>query len=313
MKILVTGGTGMVGSSFKKINTSHEIILIGSKECNLIDRKSTFKLINKIKPDSIIHLAARVGGIKGNTNYIADFYSENIRINTNILDAAHEYNIKKVVSLLSTCIYPDTATFPLTEDQIHDGIPHKSNFGYAYAKRMLDVHSRTLRQQHGCNFITAVPNNLYGINDNFDLENGHVIPALIRKIYEAKTQENNFINTEVNIWGDGSPLREFTFASDMANILIYVLENYEGAHPINVGNTNEYSIKEVTTLISKELNYNGSIFWDTTKPMGQLRKPSSNKRFINLGWNPSQYTSLEEGIKTTCNWVKENYPYIRGV
>ena len=312
MKILVTGGTGMVGSAFKNINTKHEIILVGSKDCDLVVRKSTFKMVHEIRPDSIIHLAARVGGVKGNTDYVADFYSENIRINTNILDAAYTYDIKKVVSLLSTCVYPDKAEYPLTEDQIHNGPPHKSNFGYAYAKRMLDVHSQALRQQHGCNFVTAVPNNLYGLNDNFDLENGHVIPALIRKIYEAKVQENHAVHTGVNIWGDGSPLREFTFASDMANILIHVLETYEGSVPINVGNTTEYSISDVVTLISKELDYNGIIFWDTTKPMGQLRKPSNNQRFLQLGWKSGNYTSLEEGIKITCKWFKENYPNVRG-
>ncbi|MAF25520.1 GDP-fucose synthetase [bacterium] len=312
MKILVTGGTGMVGSAFKNINTKHEIILVGSKDCDLVVRKSTFKMVHEIRPDSIIHLAARVGGVKGNTDYVADFYSENIRINTNILDAAYTYDIKKAVSLLSTCVYPDKAEYPLTEDQIQNGPPHKSNFGYAYAKRMLDVHSQALRQQHGCNFVTAVPNNLYGLNDNFDLENGHVIPALIRKIYEAKVQENHAVHTGVNIWGDGSPLREFTFASDMANILIHVLETYEGSAPINVGNTTEYSISDVVTLISKELDYNGIIFWDTTKPMGQLRKPSNNQRFLQLGWKSENYTSLEEGIKITCKWFKENYPNVRG-
>lgn len=309
-RVLVTGGTGMVGSTFDTLDTCCELILVGSNGCDLRDYASTLSLISSLKPDAVIHLAAKVGGVKGNTDYVSDFYSDNVRINTNVLDACHLSGVKKVVSLLSTCVYPDSVNYPLTEDQVHNGEPHKSNFGYAYAKRMLDVHSRALRQQHGCNFVTAVPNNLYGINDNFDLENGHVVPALIRKIYEAKIGKNT---GPVNIWGDGSPLREFTLAKDMANILFYVLENYEDVEPINVGNTTEYSILDLVELICKEFNYQGEIFWDTTKPMGQIKKPSSNKRFLDLGWKKSNYTTLENGIKLTCRWFEKKYPNIRGV
>ena len=155
MKILITGGTGMVGHSFNEVITNHEIISVGSKNFDLTDSQQVFWMYNHLKPDAVIHLAARVGGVKGNTDYVADFFTENILINTNVLSGAQKYGVNKVVSLLSTCVYPDDATYPLTEDQIHNGEPHSSNFGYAYAKRMLDVQSRAYRQQYGCNFITA--------------------------------------------------------------------------------------------------------------------------------------------------------------
>ena len=154
-----------------------------------------------------------------------------------MLDAAKNQNINKVVSLLSTCIYPDSPTYPLTEDQIHNGEPHQSNFGYAYAKRMLEVHSRAIRQQYGLNYVTAVPNNLYGENDNFDLNSGHVIPAIIRKVYEAKQNGN-----QAKFWGTGRPMREFTYSRDIAKILLWMVENYSSPIPLNIGSPADISI-----------------------------------------------------------------------
>ena len=169
MKVLITGGSGLVGSSFKNIDTNNQLILVGSSDADLKNRKETENLIAKNQPDAIIHLAAKVGGVKGNSDFVADFFHENVLINTNVLNSARQFRVPKVVSLLSTCIYPDNPTYPLSEDQIHNGEPHPSNFGYAYAKRMLEIHSRAIRLQYGLNYITAVPNNIYGIKDNFDL------------------------------------------------------------------------------------------------------------------------------------------------
>jgi GDP-L-fucose synthase len=240
---------------------------------------------------------------------MGDFYDENIRINTNILRACALNHVPKVVSFLSTCIYPDKARYPLTEDQLHSGAPHYSNYGYAYAKRMMDVQSRAYRQQYGSNFICAVPNNLYGENDNFDLVNGHVIPALMRRIWEAKLAGQ----AEVEVWGDGTPLREFTYAKDIAKILLFLLENYDSEQAINIGRTSENTIREVVDLLCEFLEYNGTIKWDTTKPSGQHRKPSSNKRLLEIGWPESGYTKLRKGLKETCKWFKINYPlYTRG-
>tara|TARA_R110000824_G_scaffold348039_1_gene534806 strand:+ start:17200 stop:18105 length:906 start_codon:yes stop_codon:yes gene_type:complete len=297
---IITGGTGMVGSSFKNILPQSEYIT----------REQFHNLSYDISDKYVIHLAAKVGGVKANTDYIADFYYENSIVNQKILDYAHTGGAKKVVSLLSTCVYPDAPyiNYPLTEDQLHLGPPHDSNFGYAYAKRMVDVMSRAYRQQYGCNFITAIPNNLYGENDNFDLEDSHVIPALIRKVWEAK------INKEPSVfcWGDGSPLREFTYSEDIARILLFLMENYNDPEPINIGNTEEYSIKQVVEIICSILEYDGEIVWQTDKPSGQHRKPSCNQKLLDLGWEKEDYVSLEEGLKKTCEWFIMTYPNVRG-
>jgi GDP-L-fucose synthase len=195
----------------------------------------------------------------------------------------------------------------MTEGQIHAGPPHESNYAYAYAKRMLDVQSQAYRDQYGCNFITAVPNNLYGENDNYDLNDSHVIPALIHKMHKAKQKDENVV-----LWGDGTPLREFTYSKDLANILLFLLEHYDGKEPINVGNTGEHSICWIAQLIARNLDFNNSIIWDTDKPAGQHRKPSSNEKLLQLGWREDMYTELEAGIEHACNWFLENYPNVRG-
>ena len=300
----------MVGSAFLRLkqSTPHDLVLVGSKDADLTSYQETLDLLKKVKPDSVIHLAARVGGVKGNTEFVADFFSDNILINTNMLDACNKQGVSKVVSLLSTCVYPDIVSYPLTEDQIHNGEPHQSNFGYAYAKRMLDVHSRALRSQYDRSYVCAIPNNLYGLDDNFDLENGHVIPAIIRKIWEAKS-----LGTAPVFWGDGSPLREFTFADDIAAALLFLLDNYDGEVPVNIGSTKEVSIASVVQTVCELLNYTGEITWNTAMPAGQYKKPSCNNRFKSLGWSNSNYTPLVEGLSKTIEWFKASYPSVRGV
>ena len=295
----------MVGSAFKRVLP--QAYYPTRRDMDLLRQPD----VNFLAEDIIIHLAAKVGGVQANMNAMGDFYYENEKINQNVLQAAKDHDAKKVVSLLSTCVYPDApyVTYPLTEEQLHMGPPHSSNFGYAYAKRMVDVMSRAYRQQYGCNFITAIPNNLYGENDNFDLENSHVIPALMRKIWEAKINKKPF----VECWGDGSPLREFTYSEDIARILLFLLEHYDEPTPINIGNTDEYSIKEVINILCEFLEYEGEVVWNTDKPAGQHRKPSSNQKLLDLGWDKSTYTPLSEGLKKTCEWFIINYPSVRGV
>jgi GDP-L-fucose synthase len=301
MSLLITGGSGMVGSAFANIMPS----------AFYPSREQFHSLSFDIENKNVVHLAAKVGGVKANMDNMGDFYYENCVINQKILEYAHTNKAKKVISLLSTCVYPDAPyiSYPLTEDQLHLGPPHHSNFGYAYSKRMVDVMSRAYRQQYGCNFITAIPNNLYGENDNFDLENAHVIPALIRKVWEAKINNSPY----VECWGNGTPLREFTYSEDIAKILLFLLDVYDNPEPINIGNTEEHSIKDVVEMICQILGYNGEIVWNEDKPSGQYRKPSCNKKLLDLGWDKKDYTSLEIGLQKTCKWFIMRYPNIRGL
>jgi len=305
--ILITGGTGMVGRAFIGLGN----FMSTGSEYDLRDPSATEAMYQAFQPEAIIHLAAKVGGVRANTDYIADFCIQNNLINQNVLHAARENNVKKLVSLLSTCVYPDASyvSYPLTEDQLHLGPPHNSNFGYAHSKRMVDVMSRAYRQQYGCNYITAIPNNLYGENDNFHLEDSHVVPALIRKVWEAKI----YNKPTVVCWGDGSPLREFTYSADVAEIFLFLLQNYDGEHPINIGNTEEVSILQVVELICEFLEYGGDVVWDKDSPSGQYKKPSSNKKLLALGWEKSRYTPLRIGLKKTCEWFIINYPNVRGI
>ena len=305
-RILITGGTGMVGHALQRVVP--DAVFVSSTEYDMRCDRETAEMFSEHNPEQVIHLAAKVGGVKANMENLGDFYRDNILINTNVLEAARNHKTQKVVSLLSTCIYPNEVLYPMTEDQIHLGKPHSSNYAYAYAKRMLDIQSQAYRDQYGCNFITAVPNNLYGENDNYDLNNSHVIPALIHKMYKAKQN-----NESVVLWGDGTPLREFTYSIDLANILLFLLKNYDGREPINVGNTGEYSIREVAQLVAKNLGFENHYVWDINKPAGQYRKPSSNDKLLRLGWKPSMYTKFEVGISNACKWFINNYPNIRGV
>lgn len=311
MKVIVTGGHGMVGSAISEENGDHQFLKVGSKDCDLRNRESCFKFFERKRDqgfDSVIHLAARVGGVKGNSDMLSEFFSDNIIINTNVLDSCVSVRMPRVISLLSTCVYPDNATYPLTPDQVHNGPPHFSNFGYAYAKRMLDVQSKAIRKQHGLKYITAIPNNMYGPRDNFDIVNGHVIPSMIRKIWEAK-----LTNSSAQLWGDGTNLREFTYSKDVADILMFLLENYDGEEPVNVGRPYEISIRDLASAICEKVGYDENmIIWDKEQSMGQHRKPSSNKSLLELGWS-GNYTSLEDGISSTVNWFSENYPRVRGI
>jgi len=304
---IVTGSSGLLGKEIIKIEPGS--IGLTSANCDLTESSRAILTIADGQIDTVIHCAARVGGVKANTDYVADFFSDNIRMNMNVLEACKVKKLK-LVSVLSTCIYPDAAyvKYPLTEDQLHMGPPHYSNFGYAYAKRMLEVQSRAYRQQFGCNFISVIPNNLYGVNDNYDLNSGHVIPALIRKFYEAKMSGSG----NVDIWGSGKPLREFTFAHDAARIILWLAENYDGIEPVNIGNPNQISIMELAHIVAEEIDYKGVLRFDRSKPDGQYEKPSSNKKLRDLGWN-GDYTPLRSGLRETIKMFESKYPNVRGV
>ena len=304
---LITGATGLLGSEILALSPGS--IGLTSKDCDLTESNHAILTLEDGQVDTVIHCAARVGGVKANTDYVADFFDDNMKMNMNVLDACRERNLK-LVSVLSTCVYPDApyVKYPLTEGQLHMGPPHQSNFGYAYSKRMLEVQSRAYRQQFGCNFISVIPNNLYGPNDNYNLDSGHVIPALIRKFHEAKT----FGYDHVDIWGSGKPLREFTFARDAAKIIIWLSENYDGPEPVNIGNPEQVSIATLAYMIAEEIGYEGGGNFDKSKPDGQYQKPSSNEKLRSIGWK-GEYTPLRVGLRETIKSFQSRYPNVRGV
>ena len=299
-RILITGGTGLVGYQLELLQNS---ICVGSN-IDLRDSISVNTLFEKIKPRKVIHLAAKVGGLGGNMNYKGEFFYDNIMINTNVIEACRKYNVKKLVCFLSTCIFPDDVEYPLTENKIHLGEPHNSNYPYAYAKRMVDIQLRAYREQYGLNYTSVIPTNIYGPNDNFDLENGHVIPSLIHKCYLAKQKNEVF-----RIWGTGKPLREFIHSSDIAKLAYWALENYEESEPIILSNSFEVSIGQVAKIIANEFDYN-NIEFQSDKPDGQFRKPSDNSKL--LKYLPDfKFKPIEEGIKETVEWFVKNYKEIR--
>tara|TARA_R110001599_G_scaffold1706_5_gene8450 strand:- start:6062 stop:6964 length:903 start_codon:yes stop_codon:yes gene_type:complete len=299
MKTLVTGGTGLVGSA---INADYKL---GSSEADLRNMIHVINLFDEYKPDSVIHCAAKVGGLGGNMNYKGEYFYDNLMINTNVIEACRLYNVKRLVCFLSTCVFPDDVKYPLTIDQIHSGEPHQSNYPYAYAKRMADVQIRAYREQYGLNYTSIIPSNIYGPNDNFSLEHGHVMPMLIHKLYLAKKN-----NTDFTVWGSGKPLREFIYSKDIAKISEWVLENYVGEEPLIISGDGEVSIKDLVDLLVQEFNFKGKVIFDSSKPDGQYRKPSDNSRIKEL-LPEFEYTPFEQGIKETVNWFKENHENAR--
>jgi GDP-L-fucose synthase len=299
MKTLVTGGYGMVGSAMEtQIKLSREI-------CDLTNPKQTEALFRTIRPEGVIHCAGKVGGIGGNSNYKGEYFYDNLMINTNVIEASRRAGVKRLVAFLSTCVFPDNVSYPLTVDQVHQGEPHFSNYPYAYAKRMADVQIRAYREQYGLNYTSIIPSNIYGPNDNFSLEHGHVMPMLIHKLYLAKKNKTDF-----TVWGSGKPLREFIYSKDIAKIAEWALENYEGTEPLIVSGDDEVSIKDLVGLLVDEFKFKGKVIFDETKPDGQFRKPSDNSKIKEL-LPDFEYTPFEVGIKETVNWFKENYENAR--
>ena len=303
-KILVTGSGGLVGHALKRLNPA-DCFFATRDDADLTDFEATKRLFEKVQPTHVIHLAAAVGGIGGNSIHSGEYFKNNIMMNLNVLELAREFKVKKVISFMSTCVFPVESNYPLTVDQLHDGPPHASNFGYAYAKRMLEVQSSAYRKEFGCNFITLIPTNIYGPGDYWNLEEGHVIPSLIHKFYTAKKT-----STDVKLWGSGSPLREFIFSDDLAKIILWSMESYEESVPLIISPSVEISIRDLAIAIAQEIEFTGEIIWDLDKPDGQLRKPSSNIEFLSLNPNIS-FTSIGEGLQQTIGWFISNYPNVR--
>ncbi len=300
-KILVTGGSGLVGRCF----TGDRFEKISSKNGDLRDRGVVSSIIGGSDYEGIIHCAARVGGVQSNMNYPGEFFHDNIMMNTNMIEEARKAGIKKFIFYSSTCVFPDKVEYPLTPDKVHLGPPHNSNYAYAYAKRMGQVQVQAYNQQYGLDYFTVIPSNIYGPGDFYNIEEGHVIPSLIHKMYLAHQNNSDFV-----VWGSGAPLREFIFSEDIAEITMGLYDNYKGKDPVIVSASEEISIKDLVYSIAKIFGFKGNIVFDTSKPEGQLRKPSDNSVVKSMFPN-FKFTPIEEGLERSISWFLENYPNIR--
>ncbi|EED87857.1 gdp-fucose synthetase [Thalassiosira pseudonana CCMP1335] len=310
--IMVTGGSGLVGQAIKTYTLANPLpnetwIFLSSKDGDLRDRKETDAIFDRVKPTHVIHLAAKVGGLFANMKQKVEFYRENTLINDNIMENCRIHNVTKLVSMLSTCIFPDKTTYPIDETMLHDGPPHPSNEGYAYAKRLIDTMNRAYAEEYGCNFTSIIPTNIYGPNDNFSIENGHVIPGLIHKCYKAKKD-----GTDFTIWGSGTPLRQFIYSGDLAELTVWVMRDYHSPDPItlSVDESAEVAIKDVAYAVAKAMKFEGKVVFDTSKADGQFKKTACNKKL--RGLRPDyQFTSMEDGIQKSVDWFLENYETAR--
>jgi GDP-L-fucose synthase len=303
MKIYVAGHRGLVGSAIvRAVEAEGKHTWFGRtrSEVDLLDRKAVFEFVASEKPDAIIIAAAKVGGIHANNTYPVQFLSENMQIETNLMDAAHANGIDKLLFLGSSCVYPKLAQQPIKEEYLLTGELEKTNEAYALAKISGLKLVQAYRNQYGHKWVSAMPTNMYGPGDNFDLENSHVLPALIRKFDDAKTSGA----PTVTLWGSGSPRREFLHADDLGRACLYLLENYDDEVAINVGVGEDVSIKELAELIQKITGFEGEIEWDSSKPDGTPRKLLDVSRISALGWKAQ--ISLEDGIRSTYEWYKAN-------
>lgn len=311
--VLVTGGTGLVGRGMQSVLANDREardetwIFLSSKDGNLVNRAETEAVFQKHRPTHVIHLAARVGGLFHNLAKNVDFYRENTLINDNVMECCRIYGVKKLVSCLSTCIFPDKTTYPIDETMLHNGPPHSSNIGYSMAKRMVDCMNVCYHGQYGSDFTSVIPTNVYGPHDNFNIEDGHVIPGLIHKCYLAKQK-----GEAMTLWGSGKPKRQFIFSEDLARLTIWALRDYKEIAPIilSVGEEDEVSIAEVARMIADAMGFTGEIEYDTTKSDGQFKKTASNKK-LRTYLPDYKFKAIREGIKESVDWFVANYETAR--
>merc|ERR1712032_812034 len=301
--ILVTGGSGLVGNGIRIASErdprdDEKFIFLSSKDADLTDKESTRKVFEKHQPTHVIHLAAKVGGLYGNMKANLEFFRINMAINDNVLSLAKEFKVEKVVSCLSTCIFPDKTAYPIDETMVHDGPPHNSNLGYSMAKRMIDTLNHCYKDQYDLNYTSIIPTNVYGPNDNFSIDDGHVIPGLIHKCYMAKRDGTDFV-----IWGSGSPLRQFIYSNDLADLTVWVLRKYDSIEPIilSVDEEAEVTIKDVAEMVAEAMGFQGKVVCDTTKADGQHKKTASNKK-LREHLPGYKFTPIKEGIQKSVDW-----------
>lgn len=303
-KVFITGSNGMVGSALVRLyssQTEFRVISPSRQELDLLNRNQVFEFISNTKPNLVIDAAARVGGIVDNNSYPVDFLSVNLQIQTNLMDAAAAANVKRFVFLGSSCIYPKLASQPLKESYLMTGPLEETNSAYAVAKiaglRLIQAY----RQQFGFNWISTMPTNLYGPNDNFDPDSSHVIPGLFTKFHNAKVLGAS----EVELWGSGTAMREFLHVYDLSLAIKFVAENYDHDDFINIGSGEEISIKNLAELIKNIVGFEGETLWNSNYPDGNPRKLLDSSKILNLGWRPK--ISLEAGLESTYSWFLENY------
>lgn len=299
----VAGHRGLAGSAvWRRAEAEGFTGLIGrsSKELDLRDRDAVFDFYAEIRPQYVVVAAAKVGGIMANSTYPADFLSDNLRIQVNVMDAAAHFGAERLLFLGSSCIYPKHAPQPLKEEYLLTGPLEPTNDAYAIAKIAGILQVQALRRQHGSCYISAMPTNLYGPNDNFDLQSSHVLPAMIRKFHEAKSEGRD----QVQLWGTGSPMREFLHVDDLAQACLLLLERYNDPQTINVGTGVDVTIRELAETVARVVGFEGELAWDTSKPDGTPRKLMDVSRLRALGWSP--VVGLEDGIRDTYEWFQEH-------
>lgn len=302
-KIWVAGHNGMVGKAVMRIlgKKNCEILTSGRHSLDLTIQKDVNSWVAHNKPDVVIICAAKVGGILANNRYPAEFLYQNLMIEANIIHAAYENDVDKLLFLGSSCIYPKHAEQPMKENALLTGPLEETNEWYALAKISGIKLCQAYRTQFGVDFISAMPTNLYGPYDNFDLQSSHVLPALLRKAHEAKLNNQN----EIKVWGTGEPLREFMHVDDCADGIVFLLENYSDLSHVNIGTGEEISIRELTEIIKSAVDFNGFTKFDTSKPNGTLRKLLDSSKINNLGWYPK--INMARGLSDTYEWYLENY------
>ena len=303
-RVVVTGGAGFVGgyviAALQKRGCK-QIVVPRSRDYDLVEMEAVRRLYRDARPDLVLHLAARVGGIGANRRNPAKYFYDNLMMGVQLIEEGRKAGVEKLVALGTICSYPKFTPVPFREEELWNGYPEETNAPYGLAKKMLLVQSQAYREQYGFNSVVLFPVNLYGPRDNFDLETSHVIPALIRKIDDAQRAGAG----EVTVWGDGSPTREFLYVADCAEGILAAAERYDGSEPINLGSGQEIAIRELGPLIARLMDYRGRFVYDTSKPNGQPRRQLSVDRAKRLlGWQAA--TSLEDGLRQTITWWKEN-------
>ena len=301
-RIWVAGHRGMVGSAIVRrlATTGAEVLTADRAQLDLLDQSAVRLWLANERPDAIVLAAAKVGGILANSTYPADFLYDNLMIAANVIEGAHRADVDRLLFLGSSCIYPKLAEQPIQEEALLTGPLEATNEWYAIAKIAGIKLCQSYRAQHGRDYISAMPTNLYGQGDNFDLQSSHVLPALMRKVHEAKLAGA----PSVTIWGSGTPLREFLHADDCADGCVFLLEHYSGAEHVNVGSGEELTIADLAHLICEELGYQGTLQFDTTKPDGTPRKLMSSARLAAMGW--TRNIALRDGIRATYQWFLQN-------